>query len=62
VPVRERVDSIWELVAFCGRYGHQSIGDLLAMPLAELSQFSRALQRLIEREADPLHERMMAGG
>lgn len=60
--MRERVESIWELVAFCGRYGHQSIGDLLAMPLAELTQFSRALQKLIEREADPLHERMMAGG
>lgn len=62
MPVRERVDSIWELVAFCGRYGHQSIGDLLAMPLAELTQFSRALQKLIEREADPLNERAMAGG
>ena len=60
--MRERVESIWELVAFCGRYGHQSIGDLLAMPLAELTQFSRALQKLIEREADPLHERAMAGG
>jgi len=60
--VRERVESIWGLVAFCGRYGHQSVGDLLVMPLSELAQFSRALQSLIEREADPLHERMMAGG
>ena len=57
--MRERVESIWGLVAFCGRYGHQSVGDL---PLNELTQFSRALQKLIEREADPLHERMMAGG
>ena len=60
--MRERVESVWELVAFCGRYGHQSIGDLLDRPLAELGQFARALQKLIEREADPLHERMMAGG
>ena len=60
--MRERVESIWSLVAFCGRYGHQSIGDLLAMPIAELTQFARALQRFIEREADPLHERVMAGG
>ena len=60
--MRERVESVWELVAFCGRYGHQSIGDLLTMPLAELGQFARALQKLIEREADPLHERQIAGG
>ena len=60
--MRERVESVWELVAFCGRYGHQSIGDLLGMPLAELSAFAAALQKLIEREADPLHERIMAGG
>ena len=60
--MRERVESIWELVAFCGRYGHQSIGDLLGMPLIELTHFAHALQRLIEREADPLHERQMAGG
>jgi hypothetical protein len=58
----ERVESIWDLVAFCGRYGHQSLGHLLDMPLVELGQFSRALQRLIEREADPHHERIMAGG
>lgn len=56
------MESVWELVAFCGRYGHQSIGDLLAMPIAELTQFAHALQRLIEREADPLRERQMAGG
>lgn len=31
------------------------------MPLTELSHFARALQKLIEREADPLHERAMAG-
>jgi hypothetical protein len=32
------------------------------MPLVELTHFAHALQRLIEREADPLHERQMAGG
>jgi hypothetical protein len=60
--VRERVDSIWRLVAFCGRYGHQSIDVLLSLPLAELTRFAEALQGLIERESDSLHERQIAGG
>jgi hypothetical protein len=60
--VREREDAVWKLVAYCGRYGHQSIDCLLARPLSELTRFALALQGLIERESDMTHERSMAGG
>jgi hypothetical protein len=56
------VDSIWHLVAFCGRYGHQPLGELLSRPMSELSRFAEALQSLIEKESASPFEQMATGG
>jgi hypothetical protein len=60
-PLSERTQNIWDLLAFVSRYGHQSVSELLAMPVKEVAQFADALQRLMDREGDPMHERMAGG-
>jgi hypothetical protein len=62
VSVAERVAAVWRLLAFVGRYGHQSVDALLRMTIADLAAFSLALQELMNKEGDPLRERIAAGG
>ena len=59
--MQERTQNIWDLLAFASRYGHQSLQYLLAMPVNEVATFAEALQRLMNREGDPTHERMAGG-
>jgi hypothetical protein len=59
--VSERVSAIWRLLAFVGRYGHQSIDALLRMTIVDLASFSVALQKLMDEEGDPLRERIAGG-
>jgi hypothetical protein len=37
------------------------VQELLAMPVSEVATFAGALQRLMNREGDPTHERMAGG-
>jgi hypothetical protein len=59
--VPERVRAIYDVLAFVGRYGHQPVDVLLEMTFNELSLLADALQRLMDKEGDPLRERMAGG-
>jgi hypothetical protein len=58
----ERLSSMWRLVAFCGRYGHQDAATLLQMTTSDLVAFAKALGKLMGEEKDSLHERAVTGG
>jgi hypothetical protein len=55
------VQAIWDVLAFVGRYGHQPVDTLQRMTFNELSMLADALQRLMDKEGDPLRERMAGG-
>jgi hypothetical protein len=59
---QERLESMWRIIAFCGRYGHQDAQMLLRIPMGDLLAFARALGKLIGEEHDKSREAMVTGG
>lgn len=53
----EREKAIWTLVAFLGRYGHQSVPEMLNIPTRDLANLAYRISELMEEENRPLQER-----
>lgn len=49
-PVSEIRESMFDTLAFAGRYGHQDVRGLMDMPAAFVSGFNRAVGRLLKQE------------
>lgn len=50
VIVLRQIDDIWTELAFCARYGHQSVSEMLKWPMPNLDLFSSKLADLIKKE------------
>jgi hypothetical protein len=50
LAARRRIDDIWDLLAYVGRYGHQNAEFFMARPLQSLTKFADALGRRLEKE------------
>lgn len=46
----ERLLGIWDLLAYAGRYGHQSMESFMNRPLIHLTRFTDALGRRLSKE------------
>ena len=45
------------MLAFAGRYGHQSWSDMVRMPITDLVEFSYAVADIMKEESDMLRLR-----
>lgn len=51
-----------QLMAFLGRYGHQSLDTMLHTPLPLLQDLGNAVAELLEAEKDQLQNTVATGG
>jgi hypothetical protein len=42
---------LWQRLAFAARYGHQSVTDLLGMPMSDFDYLEHGLAELLSQEA-----------
>lgn len=49
-------------MAFLGRYGHQSVGVMLHLPVTLLGELSAETSLLLEGESDQMQQSMASGG
>lgn len=56
------LDGLWRTLAFCGRYGHQPIGELKRLTIRDLTRFADALTEILQQEKDSMSESVASGG
>jgi hypothetical protein len=42
---------MWKLLAYLGRYGHQSVDTLLAMPSRDVQEMAEAVASIVREES-----------
>jgi hypothetical protein len=52
--VAEHVRSVWQTIAFLGRYGHQSVEECLGLPVSDLCELSEEVGKLIRDEGEAM--------
>jgi len=51
-----------KLVAFLGRYGHQSVAALMPLPISEVMNLAEEVGQLIKDDNDAMRTRMETDG
>jgi len=52
--ISEHERRIWKVVAFLGRYGHQSADEILDMPTPDMQALAKGVSEIMKEEAPSL--------